>query len=300
MNQRINKYSHCPFQWILKRAQASTSEHKMDGSSPKVKEDEKSVDVPLSEIRGNSLVINAFKPFIPADAAEGEEEVFVNDWLEARGESFTIRGRLLKLVRITFPFDEKDMSRRPGEYTTFTTGSDETPWKPVEIDFTYGRNTEDGGRQFRPKLRYMDRSGTAYDVCQCESPENLAMDLIGEYPKGRKSKMLILVLDTYDQYVSPKCHHFCARAVVEIRDAGHRNKAHKFFDQYANMQHAWIRPDTRYYPTGELPRHWRAVRYGEARMMEESDVRYERERYRTMLSLIDQRVTEIAQSEEYK
>jgi hypothetical protein len=228
---------------------------------------------------------------------EEKEETFVNDWLQ-RGESFTIKGRLKYIAKfrrttnsITGKPDVVDVERfdRPeGAYAN--------PWKAVEIDFVFGRNEDDGGRQFRPLMRIVEEPFGGYEICAQQFVPVREGSHRCEIPRTGP-KDLLVVLDTLDQYVGSRMHEFCARALVTIRDAGHRNKAKDFFLQYVNMSHRTLDVDTRNY---------KGPRFHGAQYREGGGVRFdspppltgeyetEEERYREMLKRLDARITSVA------
>lgn len=218
------------------------------------------------------------------------EEEFVNDWLR-KGESFTIKGRLKYIVKYKHPLLNPSARRCVASIERFDRcekeESDANPWKAVEIDFTYGRNEDDGGRQFRPFLRFVEEPFEAYEVCTQADEHTLPASWLPRAgPKDR-----ILVLDTMDQYVGGKIHEHCARALVTIRDAGHRNKADLFFEGFVNMKHRVLDVPTRVEIPLMAKRREDTTTHGCSSF---KDLETEAARFGEMLRQIDERVTSIA------
>jgi hypothetical protein len=229
------------------------------------------------------------------EEGKGKEEIFKNDWLQ-RGESFTIKGRLKYVVKYkanTVPAPTALVERR---IVTSVDRFDRPKhsriclWKAVEIDFTYGRNKDDGGRQFRPLLRVVEKPFGSFEVCAKGDARRFVVPGYPELPRAGPKDM-VLVLDTLDQFVGGKMHEYCARALVTVRNAGHRNKANAFFSKYVNVTHRGLDVETRI----QVP-----FRYGEYVHFENpvlddlGGYETEKARYREMLRRLDKRISNIA------
>ncbi len=222
---------------------------------------------------------------------EEKQEVFVNDWLSTKS-TLGIKGRLLFIEKYEIPMGDTD--RRQSDTERFTRGTS-PPWKPIEIQLVYGRNPDDGGRQYRPTMRFVEddealrAEAREYEICSLAHPD-------GKLLNYRKADF-VFTIDTHDQYVGGILHKYCARAFVVITSTFHRNRMMEFFAQYLSIKHLVLpkEQDKRTYEITPLD----GAEYRSDETTEPEQDPGEAARYREMLRQMGARVTVIAESAKY-